>query len=317
MTDEQKIFYSKILLFGEYALMFGSYALSIPYRKYSGRFVFGTQQSSSNITYDSNINLLGLLEYLKKQKVVSKLIWPIYFDKFEDDIKSKAVRFESNIPLGYGLGSSGALVAAVYNYYAVDKIFPYTKRDNKTLNLLRRQFSVMESYFHGKSSGFDPLTCYLETPVLIEKNNKLRQIILPDFNEKGMGALFLIDSRQKGETQPLVNYFVEKYKSKEFSDKVNSNLIPLNNFCIDMFIKSRMPDLMRKIGQLSLFTYQEMVPMIPNNLREVWKNGLNTGDYFLKLCGSGGGGMMLGFTGNFDALGKVFQDFDIQMVMRF
>ena len=41
--------------------------------------------------------------------------------------------FDSSIPEGYGVGSSGALVAAVYDYYANDKI---TVLENLISNLI-------------------------------------------------------------------------------------------------------------------------------------------------------------------------------------
>ena len=40
--------------------------------------------------------------------------------------------------------------------------------------------------------------------------------------------------------------------------------------------------------------------MIPNHIESTWKEGLKSKDYFLKLCGSGGGGYIIGFS--FDLL---------------
>jgi len=37
---------------------------------------------------------------------------------------------------------------------------------------------------------------------------------------------------------------------------------------------------------------------IPSSFQNVVKEGINNGDYFLKICGAGGGGFMPGFTGN-------------------
>ena len=42
-------------------------------------------------------------------------------DELKRDI-DKGMYFDSSIPQGYGVGSSGALVAAVYDKYANDKI---------------------------------------------------------------------------------------------------------------------------------------------------------------------------------------------------
>jgi mevalonate kinase len=33
---------------------------------------------------------------------------------------------------------------------------------------------------------------------------------------------------------------------------------------------------------------------IPSSFQNVVKEGINNGDYFLKICGAGGGGFMLG-----------------------
>ena len=35
--------------------------------------------------------------------------------------------------------------------------------------------------------------------------------------------------------------------------------------------------------------------MIPNQIKEKWEYGLNTNSYFMKLCGSGGGGFFTVF----------------------
>jgi mevalonate kinase len=35
--------------------------------------------------------------------------------------------------------------------------------------------------------------------------------------------------------------------------------------------------------------------MIPEQFHAIWQNGIDTNDYYLKLCGSGGG-YILGFT---------------------
>ena len=69
--------------------------------------------------------------------------------------------FDSSIPQGYGVGSSGALVAAIYDKYASDKITILENLTREKLLILKSIFSKMESFFHGKSSGLDPLNSYL------------------------------------------------------------------------------------------------------------------------------------------------------------
>ena len=47
---------------------------------------------------------------------------------------------------------------------------------------------------------------------------------------------------------------------------------------------------------ISKFQWDFFPEMIPTNMRGFWLNGLDSGDYVLKLCGAGGGGYILGFS---------------------
>jgi mevalonate kinase len=57
--------------------------------------------------------------------------------------------FDSSIPQGYGVGSSGALVAAIYDRYAQDKI---TVLENLTREKLLQLKYILSNgkLFHGK-----------------------------------------------------------------------------------------------------------------------------------------------------------------------
>ncbi len=58
----------------------------------------------------------------------------------------------------------------------------------------------MESYFHGKSSGMDPLICYMNHPMLIQSKDDIDPVGIPSPNEVGKGAIFLINTGEVGET---------------------------------------------------------------------------------------------------------------------
>jgi mevalonate kinase len=60
---------------------------------------------------------------------------------------NKGLYFESSIPQGYGLGSSGALVAAIYNKYAEEKIKSDRRLSRKSVSRLKEIFSKMEGFF--------------------------------------------------------------------------------------------------------------------------------------------------------------------------
>lgn len=60
-----------------------------------------------------------------------------------------------------------------------------------------------------------------------------------------------------------------------------------------------------------------MAPMVPNGFEQVWEQGLKTDDYYLKLCGSGGGGMILGFTWNMDKTKEILKEYPLYIVQKF
>jgi mevalonate kinase len=57
--------------------------------------------------------------------------------------------------------------------------------------------------------------------------------------------------------------------------------------------------------------------MIPQEFHELWKNGIKTNEYYLKLCGSGGGGYILGFTEDFENAKIALKDYKLEVVYNF
>ena len=194
------LFYSKILLFGEYGIIEDSKGLSIPYNFYKGALKIPNKKNS--ISKASNKILRGFLKHLKSSKIKLNL------DKFSSDI-DKGLYFNSSIPEGYGIGSSGALVAAVYDKYAFERITVLENLTREKLINLKNIFSIMESYFHGKSSGLDPLNSYLSIPILINSRKDIKVTGIPSQKSTGNGAVFLIDSGKISSTAPMVNIFME------------------------------------------------------------------------------------------------------------
>jgi mevalonate kinase len=97
----------------------------------------------------------------------------------------------------------------LYDKYAEDKITVLENLTRDKLLKLKTIFGTMESYFHGTSSGLDPLNSYLSLPILINSKTDLEATGIPSQKE-GKGAVFLIDSEQVGETAPMVEIFMEK-----------------------------------------------------------------------------------------------------------
>lgn len=305
------LFYSKILLFGEYGIIKDSKGLSIPYNFYNGALKMDDNQSE--VTKKSNAGLKRFAEYL--ENIDSKLV---RFDMsaFKNDIKN-GMYFDSSIPQGYGVGSSGALVAAVYDKYAFNKITVLENLTREKLQKLKGIFSEMESFFHGKSSGLDPLNSYLSIPILINSKDSIEATGIPAQQSKGQGAVFLLDSGIVGETAPMVSIFMENMKQKGFRSMLKNQFVKLTDSCVEDFLKGDIKSLFSNTKQLSRVVLNHFKPMIPSQFHELWKRGLDTNDYYLKLCGSGGGGYILGFTEDFAKAKQALKDYKLEVVYNF
>jgi mevalonate kinase len=110
------LFYSKILLFGEYGIIKDSKGLSIPYNFYNG--ALKVDEHPDDAAKRSNKSLAEFAGYLKG---LDANLVHFNFDKLEADIAA-GMYFDSSIPQGYGVGSSGALVAAIYDKYGLSKL---------------------------------------------------------------------------------------------------------------------------------------------------------------------------------------------------
>lgn len=304
------LFYAKILLFGEYGIIKDSKGLAIPYNSYQGAL-----QNASVLTAEqkeSNSSLKRFYDFLKK---IDTSIVHFRFSDFKNDIND-GMYFDSSIPQGYGVGSSGALVAAIYDKYAVDKISVLENLTRDKLLKLKTIFSAMESYFHGTSSGLDPLNSYLSIPILINSKTDLEATGIPS-QKKGKGAVFLMDSEQIGETASMVEIFMEKMKNEGFRKMISEEFATHTDACIKDFLDGNVQSLFKNMKQLSRVVLGNFKPMIPQNFHQIWQKGLDSDEYYLKLCGSGGGGFFLGFTENYENTLELLKDYKLEMVYRF
>ena len=304
------LFYAKILLFGEYGIIKDSKGLAIPYSAYRGAL-----KSSPNllgVSKTSNQNLHLFYEYLASLK--TELV-SFNLNDFHTDL-SKGMYFDSSIPQGYGVGSSGALVASIYDKYANDKITVLENLTREKLLKLKQIFSLMESFFHGKSSGLDPLNSYLSLPILINSKENIEPAGIPSQRE-GKAAVFLLDSEQIGETQPMVSIFMNKMKNQGFRKMISEDFSTITDACIDDFLHGNIKSLFGNVKSLSKIVLKNFKPMIPIAFHKVWEQGIQSNAYYLKLCGSGGGGYILGFTEDYEKTQKILKDHKLELVYRF
>ncbi len=308
------LFYSKILLFGEYGIIKDSRGLSIPYNFFKGALKKEANPDGTALKSNESLRrFAGHLEQLQQEDPEG-----VRFD-LELLLKDldEGMYFDSSIPQGYGVGSSGALVAAVYDRYALEKITVLENLTREKLLTLKGIFGKMESFFHGKSSGLDPLNSYLSLPILIHSKDHIESTSLPSQNPGGKGAVFLLDSGSVGETAPMVQIFMEKMKQEGFRKVLKDKFIRYTDACVEDFLSGNMPSLFGNIKKLSHVVLNHFKPMIPAEFHQLWKQGIESNAYYLKLCGSGGGGYILGFTEDLAKAQEALKGHRLEVVYNF
>jgi len=302
------LFYAKILLFGEYGIVKDSRGLSIPYNFFQGALKI--PQNESEFIYDSNKKLTEFSKFLRD---VDHHLVKFDWKKMERDLSDK-LYFDSSIPQGYGVGSSGALVASFYDRYALEKISVVENLNKEKLIKLKNIFAEMEGFFHGKSSGLDPLNSYLSLPILINSSENIQPTGIPSQNLDGKGAVFLLDSGSSRETGQLMSIFLKNMEHEKFNVMMKEKFNIITDNCVNDFLKGNVKSLFVNIKSLSKLVYDNFKPMIPSDFIEIWKKGIETNAYFLKLCGSGGGGYILGFTQDFNKTAKILNRYKLEVV---
>lgn len=294
--------------------MCDSMALSVPYTHFKGELSFINEDKYTDQVFaaESNKSLLEFYHYLKEQKDLEALLFNIDLKKFRHDI-DQGLYFESTIPQGFGLGSSGALVAAVYEKYAINRINHKSNLTKNEFEKLKSIFSQMESFFHGVSSGMDPLNCYMRNPLLIKPDHFIQPVGIPrEFSKNG--GIFLINTGSPGKTGPLVTKFFDWCKNEQFLNAVKNEMIPLTNASIEAILNGEIREFFRNLKVLSKFLLHHLKPMVPNAFLDIWQKGIDTGAYYLKLCGSGGGGFLLGFSENLDEARLLLQQQNVEII---
>ncbi len=310
-------FYSKIMLFGEYSIIFGSMALTIPYSHFNGSLNFINKNQYTDLDFARSSNE-QLREYYQKhiQPTAEKggLSKKFNYKLFGKEI-DEGMYFESSIPQGYGLGSSGALVAALYHrYMEEDKTSSQSSTSQLDIPNLKKDLAILESWFHGTSSGIDPLICYMRQPLLIQENQTILPIGIPRYNLTSDDAIFLINSGKSVKTAPLVDQFIKDCENPEFKNRIINEYIPLNNSCIQSLIDADIEKFTEKVLELSKFQATYFKRMIPLTLEKEWMFGITSGKFMLKLCGSGGGGFILGFTHHYKEVRERFTEKKIEII---
>ena len=96
----------------------------------------------------------------------------------------------------------------------------------------------------------------------------------------------------------------------------NEFAVATNN-SITNFLERKYEDFENNFIKLSKKTFDNFQEMIPSNFKKLWTDGIENKDYYLKLCGSGGGGFLIGFTRDIDTIDQYFPKKNFEVLLRF
>lgn len=283
----QKSYPSKVLLFGEYTVLFGGQALAIPYPKYFGQWIAKQEQT----TYD----ISPFFDYLRQINV--ELHAPLDFGTLVQ--LEKRYSYVSNIPPGIGLGSSAALSASVYDLCSTPA--EYSLREKK------QDLALIESYFHGKSSGFDALVSFEKKSLIQDKQGLTRLDNLPP----SPLDIYLVFTNSTRDSHRLIEQFQNKCTNLLFKKRMEL-LADLSSKMIDKFITGNPSlNILEKISELQ---FDALEFLISPEIRESWKNSLDDPNVYMKICGAGGGGCYLLFTRHDQTL-EILPGFSVEKII--
>lgn len=289
MTASQRIFYGKVMLFGEYSVIEGSDALLIPYRKVHAFLRMPEKSINTEALSWSNRLLKSFAKYLSDLPIS-----PVDNEKLADDL-NHGLYLESTIPANHGLGSSGSVCAAIYESYG---------KPSSSISLisLKNTLANMESFFHGKSSGADPLCIFTDAPLLICE----QQPVIQDeqiMNHANKLNAFLVHGGKESKTDLLVWHFHEQMTHESYRTDFRKTYMVRVNEIIRSWVNGKAEfQNIRVLSEMQLHFFKDM---IPREARTLWNEGIASDVYAMKICGSGGGGMMLGFTKNSEETLKI------------
>lgn len=270
---------AKLLLFGEYSVLGGGQALAIPVFQYFSQLSIDKIKSAQQREHWqqfyqyllTEVNNIDGIDQEGLQAMSAEIEQGLYFD--------------SNIAMGYGLGSSGSLVAAVYDRY-------FKRNSNPDISPLKQTLAQMEAFFHGSSSGMDPLVSFNKKP-LLRCGDSYREIELP-VSEEFPFSIYLLDSGERRSTAKMVGIF-HTLQENAHNNSTFQSLMSASDHAIHWFLLRQWDLFWENLTCVSEYQWAALQLMIHPAIRGVWKQSLISENIQIKLCGAGGGGYYLLF----------------------
>lgn len=273
---------SKIIFLGEHTVLHGSSAIALPCNAFNAQLSINRDAVSPHAKLFNN-----WCSFVKKDRLIQQ-----YIDLERWQKEANFLHINSNIPIGYGLGSSGAITALIAKYYG-------SGLNTQTPDSLKNLFGKLENFFHGKSSGIDPLVSYSSQSILLTPNKEAKiidNLKLPLSTAEG--AWFLLDSGKQRDGKKAIAYFSQKVADKTWKKKVLVEFEYVIEQLITSYLATDYTTFFEYFITLSNLQFTELKELIPKNIQKIWKDLSNTNKAYLKICGAGAGGYFLGYTPN-------------------
>lgn len=293
--NDIKRYNAKVILYGEYGVTLDGEVLAVPLPSYFG---YWTSQNVKVRRYSNS--LLLLKKYLQDQENDIH----INVELLDQDIR-EGYFFESNIPNGYGLGSSGAYTAGFYDRYVL--------HDSKSekLETLQMQLAFIESCFHGVSSGIDPLISY--TNQAIHKSNDAINQVISNISSKDY-QYFLVNTHISRKTSPLVKIYFDRIKNDKKYASAQTEYLDLNKRAIQAHLTSDKENILPLFKSISAWQYSFLDFAIPSSFNQLWSSSQESESFGIKMCGAGGGGFFLGVSIDKDETIRSLGQYDLDWI---
>lgn len=272
MSHLSRTFPAKLLLFGEYTVLTGSQALAVPLTRWKGIW----DQGPATTTVDSFFT--AYIQWLETHQLITLKAR----ERMLEENKA-GWRYTADIPIGYGLGSSGAFVAALHERYLKQEDAPPEK--------IREMLADMEGYFHGSSSGMDPMVSLSQQAVHKDDQGIFHARTDPGW-PVGYGV-YLLDSGHDRATGPLVHQYKEFLRDEAWHRILFRELMPMVDHAIHFYLMGTSQMLEECLAIISRIQRECFEFLIPETIRHQWDRLVSIPGVYVKLCGAGGGGYFL------------------------
>lgn len=268
--------FGKWILAGEHAVLRGCPALVFPLKSKSLQMKFVPQSSGLELDIAGEFGQeFRILFWSLLEKACAQA-------DFSVQTISGKIHFQSDIPIGSGLGASAALCVAIARWFS---------SENKIKADYEYEFSRnLENIFHGESSGVDVAVVLSEAGLHFERSGVMRQL------KTAWSPIWGIsDSGQKGMTYDCIRQVKDLWQSNPIvAEAIDLQMQRASELCERSLLEhlpSSLPNLAEGI-EMAKNCFQDW-GLVTDSAQQLMTTLKKSGALATKPTGSGGGGYIL------------------------